>query len=225
MFLTLGPVLSSADLTAIHEALDGLSWQDGRHTAGAGAREVKSNRQADLLSEPGQRLHERLSALILAHPVLQAAARPARMSRLLVSRTGPGDSYGVHVDNPFMRAADGLTTLRTDLAFTLFLSPPETYSGGALAIHRPDGIHRHKLNAGDMLVYPAHFLHAVEPVTGGERLVCVGWIESRVRSADAREILFEIDTLRAGLASGHPATPDQRLTLDRIGAALERLVS
>jgi hypothetical protein len=39
----------------------------------------------------------------------------------------------------------------------------------------------------------------VEPVTAGERLVAVGWIESRIRHADQRELLFELDAASRAL--------------------------
>jgi len=49
------------------------------------------------------------------------------------------------------------------------------------------------------LVYPSTQLHSVEPVLTGERLVLVGWIESRIREAEQRELLFELDTARRAL--------------------------
>lgn len=45
--------------------------------------------------------------------------------------------------------------------------------------------------AGNILVCPSTLLNRVDPVTGGERLVAVGWIESHIRHADQRELLFE----------------------------------
>ena len=42
------------------------------------------------------------------------------------------------------------------------------------------------------MLYPSTRLHQVTPVTEGERLVVVGWLESRVRSAEQREILFDL---------------------------------
>jgi len=39
----------------------------------------------------------------------------------------------------------------------------------------------------------------VEPVRSGQRLVAVGWIESRIRQAEQRELLFELDTARRAL--------------------------
>jgi PKHD-type hydroxylase len=48
-------------------------------------------------------------------------------------------------------------------------------------------------------VYPSTLLHCVKPVRSGQRLVAVGWIESRIRQADQRELLFELDTARRAL--------------------------
>ncbi|MET0294400.1 MAG: hypothetical protein ABW042_05230, partial [Phenylobacterium sp.] len=45
--LTLAGVLETEDLARIREGLDGAPWRDGRRTAGAGARRVKANTQAD----------------------------------------------------------------------------------------------------------------------------------------------------------------------------------
>ena len=42
----------------------------------------------------------------------------------------------------------------------------------------------------------------MEPVRSGQRLVAVGWIESRIRQADQRELLFELDTARRALFQG-----------------------
>jgi len=60
----------------------------------------------------------------------------------------------------------------------------------------PRGEERFRLPAGYAVVYPSTLLHRVEPVIAGERFVAVGWIESRIRHADQRELLFELDTAR-----------------------------
>jgi len=90
---------------------------------------------------------------------------------------------------------------RSDLSFTLFLSEPSSYQGGALVLEFPDSEEAVRLGAGDVIVYPSTLLHRVEPVTEGERLVCVGWIQSRLRNAEQRELLFELDTARRQLFS------------------------
>ena len=57
----------------------------------------------------------------------------------------------------------------------------------------------YRLAAGSVLLYPSYSLHRVNPVTRGERWVCVGWIQSSVRDPRQREILFELDTVRRAL--------------------------
>jgi PKHD-type hydroxylase len=92
--------------------------------------------------------------------------------------------------------------LRTDLSFTLFLSEPETYDGGALVIEDSFEARAIKLGAGEMILYPSTSLHRVEPVTRGSRLAVVGWVQSRVRDAGRREILFDLDRSVAELQAG-----------------------
>ncbi len=164
----------------------------GKATAGWHARERKHNLQAR--SEPAvQSLLARVAEALTAHPLIRSAARPRDIVRLLLSRYDTGMSYGTHVDDALM---DGQ---RTDLSFTLFLSGPDDYNGGRLVIDEPAGERAFAMQAGDMLLYPSTSLHRVEPVTRGRRLVLVGWIRSHVRSAEAREILFDLDRVIATL--------------------------
>ena len=46
-------------------------------------------------------------------------------------------------------------------------------------------------------------MHSVNEVSNGERLVCVGWIESYVRSTEEREYLFDLDAGARGLLAKH----------------------
>jgi PKHD-type hydroxylase len=165
-------------------------WRPGHQTAGWHARALKHNRQLERSDPLHRELAPQVSQALLAHPLVASAALPLRLHGLLFSRTGPGQGYGRHVDNAFM--AEG----RSDLSFTLFLSEPDSYGGGALVLEFPHGEEAIRLGAGDVIVYPSTLLHRVDPVTDGERLVCVGWIQSRVRSAEQRELLFELDTAR-----------------------------
>jgi PKHD-type hydroxylase len=104
-----------------------------------------------------------------------------------LSRYRAGQTYGLHVDDALMGG------VRTDISFTLFLSPPETYDGGALIIEDSLEARAVKLSAGSVFLYPSTTLHRVEPVTAGERLVVVGWVQSRIRAAEKREVLFDLD--------------------------------
>jgi PKHD-type hydroxylase len=111
----------------------------------------------------------------------------------MISRYAQGASYGSHTDDALMGG------LRSDVSFTVFLNAPADYEGGELVLERPDGEQSFKLESGDAVVYPSTSLHRVNPVERGTRLVAVGWVQSLVRRADQRELLFDLDTARRSL--------------------------
>lgn len=206
---------------AIRQRLPALRWRDGKATAGAAARAVKDNQQADLSSGEGLILRQSLRDAVAAHPVIRAAARPRRFSPILVSKTENGGHYGRHVDNALMR--DGTGWLRSDLSFTLFLSDPEDYDRGALVLHSAAGSHEIKLPFGDLVLYPSSDIHEVQPVTRGTRLVAVGWIESLIPDARHRSLLFDLENLRAALRQRHPSDAEELLVLDKTISDLLRM--
>ena len=101
--------------------------------------------------------------------------------------------YGRHIDNAFMSSG------RADLSFTLFLNQPSTYQGGELIIENINSEKSFKLNAGEIILYPSTYLHSIQKILNGERLVFVGWIESYVKSIEEREYLFDIDAAAKSL--------------------------
>ncbi|MGH7006390.1 MAG: Fe2+-dependent dioxygenase, partial [Alphaproteobacteria bacterium] len=153
---------------------------------------VKHNRQAE--PDDVAAAADLVSKGLAAHSVYQAAALPQRMSAVLFNRYEPGMEYGPHVDDAVM--GSGRARLRSDLSFTLFLDDPRSYEGGDLVIESASGEQSFKLEAGACLLYPATSLHRVAPVTHGRRHAAVGWVQSLVRAADAREVLFDLDTAR-----------------------------
>jgi len=153
--------------------------------------------------------------------VIKAAAQPRRYSPLLISKTGVGGQYGAHVDNALM--GKGAQRLRTDLSFTLFLTPPGEYEGGELVIHAAGMTQELKGEAGYLVLYPSGSIHEVKPVTRGERIACVGWIESLVADAGQREMLFDLENLRTALRQKLPAQSTELLTLDKTIANLLRM--
>ena len=90
---------------------------------------------------------------------------------------------------------DRLTGLRirTDLSVTLFLSEPDEYDGGGLVVEDLYGSHEVKLPAGDLVVYPASSLHMVTPVRRGARVASFFWLQSMIRDAHARSLIFDLD--------------------------------
>jgi PKHD-type hydroxylase len=213
MLLPIADILTPEDLAAIAGRLVGLAFTDGKATAGSVARAVKANEQAT--GEDAAALRDFLLSAVKRHPLLEAAARPARFGPTLISRYQPGMTYGRHVDNPFMEG------IRSDLSFTLFLSDPETYDGGELALDLPGGTQSIKLPAGCLVLYPSTTIHEVTAVTRGKRLAFVGWIESRVRGADQREALFDLANARA-MVSREIVGGEAGLLLQKLEANLLR---
>lgn len=216
--LTLTGVLEPEDLARIRAGLADAPWRDGRRTAGAAARKVKANAQADVDNPKVAALAGFVRQALERHEVLRAFAFPARWSVMMFNRYRPGEAYGRHVDDALMGPAGA--QLRTDLSFTLFLSEPEAYAGGELVVESVEGEREVKLPAGGLAVYPTGALHRVAPVTAGERLAAVGWIQSAIRRADEREILFDLARARAALPDG-----EARLLLDKASGELLRLWS
>ena len=115
----------------------------------------------------------------------------------MFSKSYVGMRYGRHIDNSFMSSG------RADLSFTVFISDKANYKGGELVIENINSENEFKLNSGEILLYPSTYLHSVKEIKNGVRLVCVGWIESYVKSIEEREYLFDIDAGARGLLSKH----------------------
>lgn len=190
MRLAIAEVFSAEECRRIRERLAGAAFVDGRRTAGWHARLVKHNLQGDRQDETVAAVLEEIQSRLFAHPVFVAATRPKSFCALLLSRYEPGMAYGRHVDDALMAG------LRTDVSFTLFLSELDTYEGGELVIEDAEGENAIRLPAGSLYLYPSTTLHRVEPVRSGTRLAAVGWVRSFVREAEAREILFDLETAR-----------------------------
>lgn len=218
MMLVLQNVLEAGDVARVRAGLEGASWIDGRATAGPAARAVKNNLQAPGADAAIQALETFAEEALRRHPMFGIAARPRRLSRLLFSRYEPGMTYGRHTDDALM----GADALRTDLAFTLFLSPVSEYDGGELTIDSALGEQAIKLEPGDAILYPAGTIHFVAPVTRGVRLACVGWIQSVVADAGQREVLFDLSVGRTRLVQAN-APAEEVLRLDKSISNLLRM--
>ena len=82
-----------------------------------------------------------------------------------------------------------------------------------------------RLKAGEMILYPSSMLHSVQVVTSGERLVCVGWIQSYVRSMEDRLLLFNLDAAARGLLSNYGQSDELDLIFQVYANAVRRLAS
>jgi PKHD-type hydroxylase len=218
--LILQEVLAPEDIERVRRELSELTWSSGKRTAGAAARGVKENLQADGSDPRVQALEKFVADALRRHPIFEIAARPARITRLIFSRYEPGMTYGTHTDDALM--GSGEDKLRTDLAFTIFLADRSTYDGGALVVESPLGEQEIALEAGDAILYPAGSIHHVAPVTKGSRLAAVGWVQSYIADAAQREILFDLSVARGRLAEAGLAR-EEILRLDKAISNLLRM--
>ena len=97
--------------------------------------------------------------------------------------------------------------VRTDLSATLFLAGPDEYDGGELTVEDTYGVHKVKLPAGHLILYPSSSLHEVKPVTRGARIAAFFWIQSMVRDDAKRAMLLEMDNAIQRLNRDVPNNP------------------
>lgn len=169
-----------------------MSFVDGASTAGWHAKLAKKNEQAAPDAELSG-VQSRVVAALQGSPAVMAACLPCRMSRPLISRYVEGMAYGNHIDDAIR---PGEPPMRADISFTLFLAEPDSYAGGELVTISGGIEARFKLPTGAAVFYPSDTLHRVEPVTSGQRLAAVGWMQSMVRAPDRRQVLYDLDTAR-----------------------------
>jgi PKHD-type hydroxylase len=189
MILTFPEVISTDEQKAILVEAAQADFVDGRETASPRLASIKNNQQIKRGSAPVQRVADVVLAALRRNPEFLNAVYPKQLHSMLVSRYREGMQYGAHVDQALM--GDN-TVWRTDLSLTLFLNEPDAYDGGELALQYGSGETLTKLPARSMVCYPTGQLHRVAPVTRGERLVVVGWIQSYVRDHAARETLRDL---------------------------------
>ena len=197
-------LLDSEELEILKKNLDKeeLLWEDGKQTAGKHAAEVKNNLQLKRDTNLSKKLSTLIIKKILSNDLIKSFALPKKIHGTMFSKSKSGMKYGSHIDNPFMSSG------RADLSFTIFLSSKENYDGGALSIESFNSEKKIKLEAGEIIIYPSTYLHSVEEVFTGERLVFIGWIESYVKSIEEREYLFDLDAGARSLLAKHGRSDD-----------------
>lgn len=204
MVIEIPELFDAAEVREIRQALESAEWLDGRATAGHRAGRVKENEQLALDNPLAKRLADHVLARVSQTPLFIAATLPARVLQPRFSRYDGRGHYGAHVDNAIFPIPGSGEHLRSDVSATLFLSDPESYDGGELAIEDTFGTHSVKLPAGHLVVYPGSSLHRVMPVTRGVRYAAFFWVQSFVPAPERRRLMFELDGAIQALAGDHP---------------------
>ena len=187
--------LNNEEINLIKKELDKYTqdWEDGRKTAGSHASKVKNNLQLSRESEVSKKFTKFIIEKLNKDQLIKSFSLSKKIHGTIFTKSKKGMKYGRHIDNTFM------STGRADLSFTLFLSNVDSYEGGELIIENINSKNTFKLNAGQILIYPSTYLHSIQEVTKGERLVFIGWIESYVKSIEEREYLFDLDAGARGI--------------------------
>ena len=214
-------LLNSKELEILRKNLEeeSLDWEDGKLTAGKHAAKGKNNLQLRRDSDLSIKFSGLITKKILSNELIKSFALPKKIHGTIFSKSTIGMKYGRHIDNAYMSSG------RADLSFTVFLSSEDKYEGGALSIENLNSEEKFKLSAGEIIIYPSTYLHSVEEVLDGERLVFIGWIESYVKSIEEREYLFDLDAAARSLLAKYGRSNEVDLIFKSYSNLLRRLGS
>lgn len=209
MLIVIENLLDAGEIRDMRDRLGAAAWVDGAQSAGTRSVAVKRNLQVDRACPVGRELGNRILARLGRNALFQSAALAETIWPPVFNLYRDGGHYGTHVDSALMRLPEAGLTLRSDLSATVFLTDPAEYDGGELVVETEYGGQAVKLAAGDMVLYPSSSLHQVTPVTRGERLCAITWMQSAVADGAARAMLFDLDqSIQALSASRAADDPD-----------------
>ena len=190
-------LFSSEQCRELLDQVSDAEWVDGRTTAGSQARSGKINEQIPQTSPVREEIHKLVQKAMWSHPAIKSFCVPRKLHRFLISRTRTGGGYDSHVDNAYMSSG------RSDLSFTLCLSDHNQFTGGSLEVDTVMDSVEIELEQGEIVIYPSTTMHRVNKVTNGERIACVGWIESYLKNEVDRITMFQLDSGAKGLLAKH----------------------
>ncbi|ATW02483.1 Fe2+-dependent dioxygenase [Sphingorhabdus sp. YGSMI21] len=186
-------ILDEEQVRDFRRKLEAAEWSDGAASAGTRSVKVKQNLQIDRQNALSVELGNVILRKLGNDPLFISASLAEKIWPPIFNLYQDGGHYGTHSDAALMRLPEANLTIRSDLSATIFLSDPDEYDGGELVIEQQYGAQPVKLAAGDMVLYPSSSLHQVMPVTRGQRICAITWMQSAVADASARELLFDLD--------------------------------
>jgi PKHD-type hydroxylase len=193
MFLQIENFLTAAEVQAVAEIAPQAKFIDGRRS------NPHNVTKENVIGDPADPLAQKAAQIALAAIQRSEQARdfvfPQRMAVPTLCRYAAGMNYGPHTDAAFLPL--GPQPLRSDVSCTIFITNPGEYAGGELIAHLGTEILRIKGNAGSAVFYPSTTVHQVAPVTSGERLVIITFIESQIPDQLKRDMLHALGEVRA----------------------------
>ena len=217
MFLQIDDFLTAEEVQAVAQLARQTQFIDGRRS------NPHNTTKNSVVGEPADPQGQRASQIALAAFQRSEAARdfvfPQRVAIPQLARYETGMNYGPHVDAAFL--AVGAQPLRSDVSCTMFISEPASYQGGELVVYLGSEAVRIKGNAGSAVFYASTALHQVAPVTVGERLVMITFIESQIPDQMHRELLYTLGEVKA--LEGLKIDWRNRTRLEYVIANLQRM--
>ncbi|MEM7280428.1 MAG: Fe2+-dependent dioxygenase [Pseudomonadota bacterium] len=189
MFLTIPDFLTSSEVQTLRQLATQAQFDDGSTTTGEMPSDHKRNLQYVPRDGEMRTLTQLISNGVGRSRVVQDGALIRRMMPPMLSKYTEGMEYKSHLDSPFMQHNG---PLRADLSMTLFLSDPESYGGGELVLETDFGNHEIKLPAGGAVIYSTRLYHHVTPVTQGERIAVITWMQSHIGDPARRKVIGQL---------------------------------
>jgi PKHD-type hydroxylase len=219
MFLQIENFLTAAEVQSVSETARQAKYIDGR-------RSNPHNPTKDsAIGDPNDPMAQKASQIALAALQRNEEVRnfvfPQRMALPSLCRYDVGMKYGAHIDAAYLPV--GTQPLRSDVSCTIFITNPSDYQGGELVAHLGSEIVRIKGNAGSAVFYPSTTVHQVVPVSSGERLVIITFIESQIPDQLQRDMLHALGEVRA--LEGLKMDWRNRIQLDYVIQNLHRMWS
>jgi len=174
-------LLSSEELNCISKILKDGTWEQS---------ETKNNTYLEGLQKNSE-LAQGNSKTEISKIVMNAVYRdqdfidlvlPKQSTPVIVSRTETGQGFKPHHD--FLGNGQFSTTV--------FLSEPDSYSGGELTLLVYGEERKFKLPAGHALTYEIDIAHCVKEVSRGVRFASVFWTTSLIDDPVKRGILYDL---------------------------------
>jgi PKHD-type hydroxylase len=222
MFIQIPDLLDKDDIKTVVDALEKAKFIDGKVSVMGPAAAAKNNQ---ILDRDKMKDTEALDQIIISKlgqaPAIRSGCLPKKILAPSYCKYEKGMSYTPHTDHPVM---GNNPPVRTDIAVVVFLSDPDSYEGGELAVKSEVGDITFKPEAGHAVVYPGGVLHSTQEVTKGVRLVAVTWIQSIISDAAKRHLLLELD-MAAGLVNKNSPNSDESRILAKTHGNLMRMWS
>jgi PKHD-type hydroxylase len=219
MFLEIPDLLTAPQVKRLREIGRTAPFVDGR--ASNPHSKVKNNLQVDAAAEGFRECAAICNEALSSRMEVRNFAFPKIMTAPMMTKYTPGMNYGVHSDAAFLPMKP--RPMRSDISCTIFLHDPDSYDGGELSVLMGTRAVAFKLPAGGAIVYPSNTLHEVKPVTRGERLTVIAFMESRIADQTHRELLFQLNEVKE--LEGLRMAWENRTRLSYVSASLERLWS